>query len=263
MKMGKYILSILLIVACNTTKPIDVDFTCDLIDHEIKEFKFDVFGNLYTIDLRNRLKVYDKDLNFLFEYYNNILGEITFVDVSNPKKIMLFFDGFQKIVFVDDTLSEIGRYEGPFNILAAGSSRDNNIWIYDGLDYRLKKISTSGKKIIESNPLESYHELNIIPDYIIEYNNMVYMVEEGSGIAILDNFGNYMKFLQLDQVSALCLKDESMIYLRNNVIVQQLLNAFGEERKIKTVPSNVETAYILDKSIFYLDNKCLKSMSID
>ena len=261
--MGKYILSILLFIGCTVIKPAVSGFSCDLLNEEVKDFKFDVFGNLYTIDLRNRLKVYDRDLNFLFEYYNNILGEISFVDVTNPKKIILFFNGFQKVIFVDDTLSEIGRYEGEFTILAVGSSRDNNIWIYDGLDYRIKKISSAGKMILESNPLESYHNINITPDYIIEYNNMVYMVEEGSGIAILDNFGNFSRYLPFENGSSLVLRDESFIYLKNNILTQQLVNSFEDERQIKTVPTSVETAYILKRSVYFLDQNCLKSLSLD
>jgi len=250
-------------MACTATKPVVSTFSCDLLNAEIKDFKFDVFGNLYTIDLRNRLKVYDQDLNFLFEYFNNILGDISYVDVTNPKKIMLFFDGFQKVVFVDDTLAEIGRYEGEFTILAVGTSRDNNLWIYDGLDYRLKKISSSGKMILESNPLESYHNIDINPDYIIEYNNMVYMVEEGSGIAILDNFGNFSNYQTFENSTSFVLIDESYIYLKENMITQQLINSFEDERQIKTVPTNVETAYILNSSVYYLDQNCLKTMALN
>ena len=133
--MAKYILSIalsiLLMLSCNTIKPAIDNFSCNLINSPIKSFKIDVFGNIYTIDPSNKLKVYDPELNLLFEYYNNGLGDITYIDITNPRKIILFFTGFQKMVFLDNTLSEIGRYESdfnlPFDIRAIGSSRDNNI----------------------------------------------------------------------------------------------------------------------------------------
>jgi hypothetical protein len=262
--MVKYILSIFLLFGCGTTQQVASNFECSLLNEEIKDFKFDVFGNLYTIDLRNRLKVYDSDLNFLFEYYNNILGEISHVDVSNPKKVVLFFNGFQKVIFVDDTLSEIGRYEGEFNILAIGSSRDNNIWIYDGLDYRVKKISSKGKMILESNPLESYHGISTNPDYIIEYNNMVYMVEEGEGIVVLDNFGNYSTYLKIPGLSSVILKDGRLIYNKDGAIMQQVLeNPFEGGRKIKAIPAEAETAYISNNLLFFLEGRCLKKVAFD
>lgn len=262
--MVKYILSIFLVVTCTTTQKVVSEADCSLLNDEIKTFKFDVFGNLYTIDLRNRLKVYDSDFNFLFEYYNNILGEISYVDVTNPKKIILFFKGFQKVLFIDDTLSEIGRYEGEFNILAVGNSRDNNLWIYDGLDYRVKKISSIGRVLLESNPLESYHGISINPDYMIEYNNMVYLVEDGRGIAILDNFGNYSNYLDLPDVSSVILRDGKLIYLQKGQIMQEFLNnPFEGSRQIKAVPVETETAYLSSNQLFYLNGKCLEKLSTD
>jgi hypothetical protein len=165
---------------------------------------------------------------------------------------------------VDDTLSEIGRYEGDFNILAVGSSRDNNIWIYDGLDYRMKKISSKGRVILESNPLESYHGIDINPDYIIEYNNMVYLVEENKGIAVLDNFGNYSTYLELPGVSSVVLKDGKLVYIQKGTMMQQVLdNPFEGGRQIKAVPVDTETAYISNNTLFFLDGRCLKKESTD
>ncbi|GLR18792.1 hypothetical protein [Portibacter lacus] len=265
--MAKYILSLFIIgllLGCNITKTIKAPFECELLDNPIQNFKFDVFGNLYTIDLKNRLKVYDKDLNFLFEYYNNSLGNISYVDVTNPKKIMLFFSGFQRIIFVDDALSEIGRYQGEFNIIAAGNSSDNNIWIYDGLDYRLKKISKNSKVIIESNPVESYIQLDIHPDFIVEQNNMVFMVEEGRGIAIFDNFGNYSSYLPLEDSGSIIVKDKSIVYTKGGILYQQLTeNTLAQTRKIKTIPAGAEIVRIFNKSIFYTENRCLKKITLD
>lgn len=267
MKKARFTLSIItcfFLYACTTTKSVNANFDCDLLDVAIQDFKFDVFGNLYTIDLKNRLKVYDKDLNYLFEYYNNSLGNISFVDVTNPKKIMLFFSGFQRIIFVDDALAEIGRYQGEFNIIAAGNSRDNNLWIYDGLDYRLKKISNNGKVIIESNPVASYIQLDINPEFIVEQNNMVYMVEEGKGVAIFDNFGNYINYLPLEGSSSISIRDKNLIYTKDGIVYQKLLeNTLAETRKIKTIPVDTEIVHIYNKSIFYTDGACLKKLDLD
>ncbi|WP_235299216.1 hypothetical protein [Portibacter marinus] len=266
MKKGKYILSFILVLfltGCTTSKQVIEDFNCSLIDYPVRDFKVDLFGSIYTIDFKNRLRLYDQNLNLQFEYYNNTLGDISYIDVTNPKKIAIFFDGFQKVVYVDDTLSELARYEGELNILAIGSSRDNNLWIYDGLDYRLKKISRNNKLLLESNPLESYHRLNIQPDYIIEHNNMVYLVEEGNGIAVFDNFGTFSNFIPGD-ISSVFLDKNRMYYMKQGAIYRLLLdNAFAEEREIKTVSLKVKTAYIFNQNIFYLENNCMKKTSID
>lgn len=265
--MVRYILSFLVLIClfqCTTSRAIPKDFQCELIDEPLIKFKVDIFGNIYTIDPKNQLKVYDKEFNLLFEYYNNILGDISYIDVTNPKKIILFFSGFQKMVFLDDALSELGRYEGELNIIAMGSSRDNNLWVYDGVDYRLKKITRQDQVVLESNPVESFHRLDILPDYILEYNNMVYLVEEGKGIAVFDNFGTYSTYLPIEAFSV-SFGNQSMFYVKNGNLYQKILsNPFAEERKIKTVStSGVETAYLFDKTIYFLEDFCLKSTTLD
>ncbi len=253
----------LLLCQCIANQKVTTPFECSLIDKPIKDFKVDAFGNFYTIERSNRFKLYDPQFNLLFEYFNNGLGEISHVDITNPRKIILFFGGFQKMVFLDNTLSEVGRFgvdfNLPYDIRAIGSSRDNNIWIYDATDYRLKKIDPQGATLLTSNPLESYLELEISPNLIIEYNNEVFIIEEGKGVAVFDNFGNYLRFLALGSAYSFSMIDNSMVYLKGNEILkEQIGNVFSDPMQITTVPSNLRTAYIIKNEVFYLENSCLK-----
>ncbi len=261
MNLVRYILSpilILLLGACTTSKKTpSPDFNCALSQEPLKDFRIDIFGNIYTIDLSNRLKVYDSELTFLFEYYNNGLGDISHIDVTNSKKISIFFDGFQKIVIIDDTLAELGRYEGDYNILAMGTSRDNNVWIYDGLDYRLKKISGKNEVLEESNPLESHHRLDILPNYIVEYDNMVYLVEEEKGIAIFDNFGTFSEYLPLE-ASSYSFANGSMYYMKQGSFFKRTLgNVFSSEVDILSLSEKTSSVYLSNKDIYYLLDQCL------
>jgi hypothetical protein len=264
--MVKYILNLSLcffLCSCSISKQVQDSFQCDLINEPIAFFKVDVFGNLYTVDSKNQLRVYDQNLNLLFEYFNNRLGQIDQIDISNPRKIILFFSGFQKMIFLDNTLSEIARVDFesnilPFDIRAIGSSRDNNIWIYDASDYKLKKIDPSGKILIESNPLESYLKIDLIPNYIIEYNNEVFLVEENIGFVVFDNFGNYLRYNLIENISSVHFQSNVMIYNQNGVVyTQNLKNTLIESNKIADLPSHVRIAFMSKKGIFYLDNNCL------
>ena len=271
MKKVKYFLKIICIVcicSCNTTKSIPTDFECELISFPLKFFKIDVFGNIYTVEKSNRLKVYDQNFNYLFEYFNNGLGNITYLDITNPRKLILFFGGFQKMVFLDNTLSEIARvnvdFSLPYDIRAIGSSRDNHIWIYDALDYKLKKINAQGKVLLESNPLQSYLEVGILPDYIIEYNNEVFLVEEHKGIAVFDNFGNYLRYELLEGITSISIMNNNLVYLQNGNLVQQALNnKFLAPRLIKAVPSQVRTAYVYRDGVYYIQDLCLMKQRLN
>ncbi len=250
-------------LSCISTNNNSNKFECNLIKVPLKTFKIDPFGHIYTIDNKNRLNVYDADLKLLFEYYNNGLGDISYLDITNPRKIILFFSGFQKMVFLDNTLSEIGRlnldFNLPYDIRAMGSSRDNNIWIYDATDYKLKKIDSNGKVILLSNPIESFLNINIVPHYIIEYNNEVYLIEEGEGIAVFDNFGNYLSFVPFKGGSSLSFQTNALIYVKEAAIyLKNYENKFEADQKIKAVPTSVRTAYIFKNYIYYLENNCLQ-----
>lgn len=266
-KMEKYITSLLIIsflcIACKSIQVPQTEFLCESFDIPISQFKVDPFGNIYTVDGKNKLRLLNSEMTPLFEYFNNGLGDITYIDISNPRKIILFFKGFQKMLFLDNTLSEIGRinqdYNLPYDIRAIGSSRDNNIWIYDAFDYKLKKIDAKGMVVLESNPLESYLELSITPEYIIEYDNETYIVEEGKGIAVFDNFGTFLRYVSCNECSSISFHDKSMFYVKNNIFYQQVLaNNLIAPAAIKPLPMNSKGAQASGKDLYFLDQQCLK-----
>ena len=272
MKMVRYILKILvtffLLNSCITTNIQDTPFVCELSKYPLKFVKVDLLGNIYTVDQKNRLKVFDQNMKLLFEYYNNGLGNISFLDITNPRKIIVFFPGFQKMIFLDNTLSEIGRVNTetnlPYDIRAIGSSRDNNLWIYDALDYRLKKIDPEGKTILESNPLESYLQLDILPNYIIEYNNEVFLIEENLGAAVFDNFGNYLRFTSLKSGSSINYYKEGLVYVQDqNLIRQSIENRLEEPIILYSFNKAVQSVFMYKKTLYYLENNCLKKAQLN
>ena len=167
------------------------------------------------------------------------------------------------MIVVDDTLAEIGRYEGDFSILAVGSSRDNNLWIYDGLDYRLKKISSDNEVLLESNPLESYHQLDIQPNYVIENGNMVYLVQEHKGIVIFDNFGTFSRYIPLN-ASSIQVRDDLLSYVEDGKLSQiDMKNTFAESRFLADLQQGASVAYKFKKQVYFLEGQCLKRLVID
>lgn len=265
--MAKYFLScgivFILLISCTALKTsVGTTSDCDLIPSSLRTFQMDAFGIIYAIDRRNSLITYDPEMTKLFEYYNNGLGDISYLDISNPRKLLVFFRDFQKIIFLDNTLSEIERFEWTmdqaFDIRAIGSSRDNNIWVYDALDYKLKKINSQGTVLMESNPLQSYLDIDIIPDYIIEADNEVYLMDELNGIATFDNFGNFLTYT-LIKAESINISNGILSYLKGGTLYQKNNNnPLAEEQLIFQFHAGVRTAAVHQKKIYYLDGGCLK-----
>lgn len=273
MKKVKYILSLtigLIILSCFPTSNLveQKPFDCEISNVPLRDFKVDGLGALYILDIRNQLSMLDPNMQLQYEYFNNSLGDLTYFDTTNPRKIILFYADFQKLIFLDNTLSEIGRvdieYNFPYDVRAIGSSRDDKLWIYDATDYRLKKVDNDGSILLQSNPMETFLEISFVPDYIIEYKNNVYMIKEGTGVAVFDNFGNYVKYIGCENCYSIQFGKEMMIYLQDQVMsAQSIVSAVLPKEEIKNMSPGITQAFLFERNIYYLEGQCLKKLSID
>lgn len=108
----------------------------------------DSYQNNYFID---EMAFYKKgpDGNFVFKDFS--LGAIEKVDIINPLKIMLFYQQTNTVIFVDNRLNEVARFnfnasQGFTNVSAAGNAGNNRIWLFnldtqqlELYDYRLER----------------------------------------------------------------------------------------------------------------------------
>src|SRR5437016_5395291 len=68
----------------------------------------DYLQNAYVITSQNSLVKIDSAGNILFTYNQNRFGQLNFVDVTNPLKLILSYPDYQTVVMLDNTLSEVG-----------------------------------------------------------------------------------------------------------------------------------------------------------
>ena len=65
---------------------------------------FDNIGNYYYI--KNNV-LFKKTESTILQYQNVSLGKIKKVDIINPLKIVLFYEDFNSVVFLDNLMNEI------------------------------------------------------------------------------------------------------------------------------------------------------------
>ena len=99
----------------------------------------DPFGYLYY--LKNNILYKQKDSE-LFQYKNLSLGKITKVDIQNPLKIVLFYEGFNTVVLVDNQLNEtqvisFSKNNSTIMASAIGLASQNRIWVFNSLTMQL------------------------------------------------------------------------------------------------------------------------------
>ena len=182
----------------SSSRKAEIENSTRLIPVKAKRLAIDKLDAVYVLDIENKLRKYDENGTFRFDYVNNSLGNIDMLDVTNPLSIMIYFKNFGTIKLLDNTLSEIktiqlnnaGKYFGAFPICL---SNDNNFWIFDPQESKIFKISEDLKVIVETNHFNDLGFPNPKFTRMVERGNTIVAVDDKYGIFMFDNFGQFIR----------------------------------------------------------------------
>jgi hypothetical protein len=179
----------------------------------------DNFGSFYSASSNAVLK-FSSEGKFICRYEEFRYGKIGTLDVSNPLKILVFFPDFMTVVILDKFLSPLTTYKffefGYQNISVVSSSTDGRIWFYDNEDFKLKKISETGKIFLESQQLNVLLEKAPSPTFMVESDNKIYMNDTTLGVLVFDIFGSYSKTIPLKGAKKFQVWQDQIIFFENN-----------------------------------------------
>lgn len=150
-------------------------------------FGSDSFGYVYY----NKANVFYKQKNKeLFQYKNLALGKIKGVDLQNPLKIVLFYEGFNSVVTLDNQLNETLLFNfsknqnNPIVTSAVGLASQNRLWLFNSLPMQLGLYDFNKQQWQSlSQPFQSP-----IQYYQTDYNNF-YWADSNNNIYSCDIFG--------------------------------------------------------------------------
>src|SRR6185437_4874708 len=162
----------------------------------VYSFTVDNIGALYLITPDNQLKKYDEKGDSV-GVFNRVTqyGKLTYVDAENPWKTILFYQNFSTIVLLDKYLNEVTainlRKQNIFRVHAVTSSYDNNIWLFDEQDNKLKKIDDNGNILSETVDFRLLFDSAPDPKKIIDRDGFVYLYDPEKGVYIFDYYGSF------------------------------------------------------------------------
>lgn len=179
----------------------------------------DNLENLFVVTPTNDLIKYDKDGNKLATANFKVLGNISSVDASNPFEIYVFYRDQNRIIFLDNLLNLRGECDmesiGVSQIACVARSFDNQIWLFDAADQKLKKYSKDLKIISESAPWNSLSIQNTInPVQIKDIGNTV-LILNNNQVLEFDIFANYSKIKMSDTLQHFQYVGNTIIFLKN------------------------------------------------
>jgi hypothetical protein len=187
---------------------------------EIADAAIDNLDNIYLLSSTDQLKKYSSSGDSI-AVYNNVrrFGKLYSMDVSNPLKLLLYYKDFSSIVILDRLLSVRSsidlRRNNLLQVNAIGLSYDNNIWVFDEYDNKLKKINEEGQVLLETPDLRMVFHQSIAPKQIIDHNNQVYLYDPANGLYVFDQLGSFKRKIPITGWSNIGIADKYILGIHN------------------------------------------------
>lgn len=186
------------------------------IETDARFIAADKLQQLYIVNTKNEVIKYSPTGKELFRFSNNTLGDLTHIDVTNPFSILLFYPDFLTVYTLDRTLNKTGEYNlfdlNLTDVQAVAMSNDNNVWLYDDVFYRIKKINRNGDVLRESLDLSNQFAELLRPNFILERDNWLYINDPNVGVLVFDVYGQYSKTLEFKNLETFQIMDKLLIF---------------------------------------------------
>lgn len=183
----------------------------------------DKFGAGYVLNNTNELVKIAPDDDRVMKYSLLRYGRPMNVDATNPLKVLLFYKDFSTIVLLDNNLSEKSvlklQEKGFFQVSAACTSLDNKVWIYDALNYKLTKIDERLNVVLQSEDFGLLFNQNLIPTFMREANEHLFVSVPDNGILMFDLYGAYIKTLPLKNVNSFQVIKDQLVYFEDGKLM--------------------------------------------
>lgn len=220
----------------------------------------DSFGYYYYIKGNVFYKQKESEL---FQYKNLSLGKIKRVDLQNPLKIVLFYEGFNSVITLDNQLNETATINfsnnrnSPIVASAVGLASQNRLWVFNSLPMQLGLYDFT-KHIFQ--PLSQPFQ-NPIQFYQTDYNQF-YWIDSNGAVSFCDVFGKISTLGKIPEFESIqVISNEVAVYQRDN---QLYFHRFKENNSslIELDKKIVENFRIKDQFLIIFTNNEISTYQI-
>ena len=230
------------------------------IKGDIIAFAADNFDNIYLLNSSDQIKKIDANGDSV-AVFNNVrrYGKVAQIDVSNPLRVLLYYKDFSTVVILDRLLSIRTtidfRKQDIFQVQAVCLSYDNQIWLYDEFEHKLKKIDENGKLLFATTDFRQLFGEGFSFTSISDQDGFLYLYDKNKGVYVFDYYGTlknifsltgYNNFRAVGKFITGTRNDSLMRYYPANLLLQEvrLPEAF---RKAQSILFTATKAYALKK----------------
>jgi len=237
-----------------------------LLSIKCSQIKVDNIGNIYAVNNGVITKYFTNHQTKTFSI--KTFGTLANIDVSNALRILLYFNDFQKILFLDSQLSQNGDVIELSNLgyeqtLLVCSSFNNGFWIYHQANNELIRFNQSLEISIKTGNLKRILAQDIRPNFMLEHNGKLYLNSPNIGILLFDIYGSYLKTIPLKNLNSFQIHYPYIFYLKDTTFYSYSIETF-ETLEIITISPNCKNLLFNGKNCYwhfddYIKiNQCIK-----
>ena len=200
-------------------------------------FTTDQYQNIYFINDQNEIVKYNVLTKDSITFSDKQLGAPTYIDASNPLKILVLYPDYSSIVLLDKQLAALsvlqfnspqtGNYYKP--LVACKEEQGDHIWIFDELSRKLIQLDERGNKINESEVFDQLFDATPDPYQLIASGQKLYLFDHILGVSVFDIFSSYVMSLDLVGDSYAQIIADKIIFISGDEIQYHDLGATGTE----------------------------------
>lgn len=223
------------------------------LNTDIESVYADNFDNFYILN-DNIFTKYNVDGNKIASFSSEIGKEITFVDVKNPQKILVFFENDNEIQILDNNLSQVSEIInlnnfGVFNNALINVASVGGFWVFDQTKKQLLKLN-------ENFILEYKKDINTHSNIISLNNNSenIFLMKYDGGLLSYNYNTGILKELPIYKLykNFIIIEDNIICYQSNiHGLKFQNINTGKHKTILLTKDINIKNATIGKNKIFF------------
>jgi hypothetical protein len=239
------------------------------ITGSFSNFNVDAIGNIYLITPTDQLKKIKSD-GTLVAVYNDVkrFGKISAIDVQNPLKLLIYYKNYSAIVMLDKLLNFRNQIELKplqfFDVNAAATTYDNNIWIYDEQNFKIKKLDDKGLLLLEFADLRTLFDIAPSAKKIIDEDNQLYLIDQEQGVFIFDYYGAFSRLIPIKDLRDITVEKKCLIGFRDKIMeVVQLKNLTSTKYTVPDLAEKIKSLKFINNKLYILTQNGLNIYSLD
>ena len=225
------------------------------------KMSIDNLGNCFIVTPQNDIIKYNVQGQKTASNNVKLLGNIASIDISNPFEIFVFYRDQNQLLILDNMLNIQSQIDldptGILQIACLARSSDNQIWLYDMSDFKLKKYNKALELLLESPAFNTLQIAETIqPKQILDVNTQIFVLNQQQ-ILSFDVYANYNKLVLVDTLSQMYWQSPHICYQKQGEWMQYNPLNWQFQKYALDLPKNAQMAYKTEENVYILSSDCL------